>query len=40
MSPETLDRAAELLPELMGKRVEFVLADAEQIAQAITVRYA
>jgi hypothetical protein len=40
VSPETLDRAAELLPGLMGKHVQFVLADAEQIAHAITVRYA
>ena len=40
VSPETLERAAEKLPGLTGKRLQFVLADAEQIAQAITVRYA
>ena len=38
-SEKTLKRAAEELPRLLGKHVQFVLADAKEIEQAIRSRY-
>jgi hypothetical protein len=38
-TPATLDRAAERLPGLIKKQVQFVLADAAQIAAAIEQSY-
>jgi type IV pilus assembly protein PilB len=39
-SEQTLMRAAQDLPRLLGKHVQFVLADAREIEKAISSRYA